>query len=426
MKLRQIPMAYEAVMALPRPAHRKPWKASFLMRTLVRVVAQFGLMAAHFTCQTHGMEKIPKGTPCLYLMNHSSFIDLEISAKIFYPKPYGIVCTTDAFVGKNLLMRLIGCFPTRKFISDLTLVQDMEYLLKEKKTNVLMYPEAGYSFDGTATTLPRKLGVLLKRLGVPVVTVITQGAYTRQPLYNVLKKRKVKVRADVTCLFTPEELREMSVAQLDEALDRMFGFDSFAWQQENHIRVAEPDRAEGLNRVLYRCPHCDAEGQMEGKGTTLTCHSCGKVYTLTELGALEAPNPRFTHVPDWYRWQREQVRQELLSGTYRLETEVDIGLMVNYKGLYMVGTGTLLHTAEGFTLTDAQGKELFHQGVLTSYSLNADYYWYEIGDVICIGDNHTLYYCFPKAKDVVTKARFAAEELYKLKKSRRSRTSAQS
>ena len=49
-----------------------------------------------------------------------------------------------------------------------------------------------------------------------------------------------------------------------------------------------------------------------------------------------------------------------------------------------------------------------------SYSLYADYYWYELGDVICIGNANILYYCFPKDKRVsVAKARLAAEELYK-------------
>ena len=36
------------------------------------------------------------------------------------------------------------------------LIRDMQYMLKEKKTSVLMFPEAGYSFDGTATVLPKK------------------------------------------------------------------------------------------------------------------------------------------------------------------------------------------------------------------------------------------------------------------------------
>jgi hypothetical protein len=66
-------------------------------------------------------------------MNHSSFIDLKIASRIFFPKRYGIVCTTDAFVGKNFLMRLLGCIPTQKFVSDMTLIRDMEYMLKKKK-----------------------------------------------------------------------------------------------------------------------------------------------------------------------------------------------------------------------------------------------------------------------------------------------------
>ena len=65
-----------------------------------------------------------------------------------------------------------------------------------------MYPEAGYSFDGRATALPRKMGVLMKRLGVPVVTVITKGAFARDPLYNMLQIRDVTVSAHVKCIAT--------------------------------------------------------------------------------------------------------------------------------------------------------------------------------------------------------------------------------
>ena len=227
-------------------------------------------------------------------------------------------------------MRLLGCIPTQKFVSDVTLIRDMEYLLKKKKTSVLMYPEASYSFDGTATALPRKMGVLLKKLGVPVVTIITQGAFSIDPLYNGLQKRKVKVRADVKCLATAEEVKSMTVAQLDALLDEAFSFDNFAWQQENNVIINESFRADGLDRILFRCPHCGAEGKTEGKGTTLTCHSCGKVYTLTEYGALEAEGAAFTHIPDWYKWEREQVRASLQDGSYKLETDVDIAMMVDF------------------------------------------------------------------------------------------------
>ena len=86
----------------------------------------------------------------------------------------------------------------------------------------------------------------------------------------------------------------------------------------------------------------------------------------------------------------------------------------------MVGEGRLVHTQEGFHLTGCDGKLDYTQGPLASHSLNSDYYWYKIGDMISIGNRDVLYYCFPKnSGDVVAKTRLAAEELYKLKKTRK-------
>ncbi len=422
MKIKTKRLSYEKVTALPKDRHRKPLKPLFLLQLVVRVLAIFDLLPTKFTYETHGMDKIKKNEPCLILMNHSSFIDLKIASRIFFPRRYGIVCTSDGFVGKNLLMRLLGCIPTQKFVRDVSLIWDIDYLLNKKKVSVLMYPEASYSFDGTATPLPRKMGVLLKKLNVPVVTVITQGAFARDPLYNCLQKRKVKVRADVTCLATSQELKELSVAELDARLNEAFSFDNFRYQQENKISIDEPFRADGLNRILYKCPHCLAEGQTVGEGVTLTCKNCGKVYTLDEFGYLQAEDAAFNHIPDWYAWERQEVKKELEEGRYRLEKDVRIGVLKNTKVLYMVGDGKLIHDENGFKLTGCDGKLCYEQGPLACYSLYSDYYWYEIGDVICIGNRDVSYYCFPKGSgDVVAKTRLATEELYKMKKGRKTR-----
>ena len=392
-----------------------------VLQTVIRVLSILDLWPVRFRYEKHGMEKIGKGEPCLILMNHSCFLDLKIASGIFYPQRYGIVSTYDTLVGKSLLMRLVGCFPTQKFVTDMNLIKDMEYLLKEKNTSVLMYPEAGYSFDGRTTALPRKLGVLLKKLGVPVVTVITKGAFMRDPLYNGLQQRKVQVTADVTCLATAEEVKSKTVAELDALIDEAFSFDAFRWQQENGVVVDEPFRADGLNRILYKCPHCGAEGRAEGKGIYWTCNACGKQYELTETGFMKATDgdTRFDHVPDWVDWQRQQVRQALEDGSYKLETPVRIGMMVDHKALYMVGEGVLYHDHEGFRLTGCNGELEYSQGPLTSHTLNSDFFWYEIGDVICIGDRDAQYYCFTEQKDVAAKTRLAVEELYKMKKQRK-------
>ena len=90
---------------------------------------------------------------------------------------------------------------------------------------------------------------------------------------------------------------------------------------------------------------------------------------------------------------------------------------VDTKHIYMVGQGHLIHDVNGFTLTGCDGKLHYTQKPLSCYSLYADYYWYEIADMICIGNDDTLYYCFPQdGGDVVAKTRLAVEEMYKLYK----------
>lgn len=417
MKIKTKKESFEKVMLMPKAKHENPPKPSKLFATLIRVLSWLDLRKVKFECDMVAGSEVLNKQPCLVLMNHSSFIDLEIASKLLYPKPYNIVCTSDGLVGKKWLMRRIGCIPTQKFVTDLTLIRDITYALKHGN-HVLMYPEASYSFDGCATPLPKKMGALLKMLKVPVVTIITKGAFARDPLYNGLQKRKVKVSATVKCLATPEELQNLTTAQLDEMLFGEFSFDNFAWQYENKIEISEPFRADGLERILYKCPSCLAEGKTFGKGCEIVCSNCGKKHYMDVYGRLHAKDgvTPYPHIPDWYKWQRECVKQELENNTYLLDTEVDIGVIVNYKAVYMVGEGRLVHDRNGFTLTGCDGKLNYSQGPLSSYSLYADYFWYEIGDVICIGNKDCLYYCFPKTKGVVSKTRIATEELFKITK----------
>ena len=418
MKIKTKRKSYRDVLALPKVQHKKPMRQLVLLRWLLKPVCFVLLKLAGFThYEKKGMEKLGKKEPCLILMNHSSFIDLEIAAFLLGDRPYHIVTTLDAFVGLGWILRLLGCIPTRKFIQDVNLVRDMRYTVKELKESVLMYPEASYSFDGTATPLPDSLGKCLKLLNVPVVMIQTEGAFLRQPLYNSLKLRKVPISVKMEYLLSTEDIKTKSVDELNAILENSFHFDNFKTQQEKGIFVKEPYRADDLQRVLYKCPHCQVEGRTVGAGIYLTCEACGAKYELTELGFLKAISgeTRFSHIPDWYRWERECVRQELEAGTYKLDVDVDIFMMVNTECVFNVGTGHLVHTIEGFHLTGCDGELDYTQSPHASYGLYSDFYWNEGCVMSGVGDEKVQYYCFPKeAGNVVAKTRLAAEELYKL------------
>ena len=414
MKIKTKDKSYDEVIKLKPYSRKYPKKPAAFWGFVMRTLGKADFKATDFSYTRENLEKAGDG-PWFILMNHSSFIDLEIAAEVLKGKPYTIVCTSDGFVGKEWLMRAIGCFPTNKFVSDFKILADFRHITQKQNTSVLMYPEASYSFDGTATPLPYKFGVFVKRLGIPVVMIKTEGAFARDPLYNCLQKRKVKVSAKEYCLFSSEELKVLSADEIDAKLREAFTFDYFRWQQENRVKIDEPFRADGLERILYKCPVCGKEGTLKGSGTKITC-SCGYSAELDEYGRLvpdDAYKDTFTHVPDWYAWERKEVAGEIASGSYCTDLEVDIRMLVDFKSIYNIGKGRLLHDKEGFKLWLSDGRLVFQQAASKSYSLYSDYFWYELGDMICVGDNDKLFYCFPGGGVPVAKARLAAEEMYK-------------
>ncbi len=124
-------------------------------------------------------------------------------------------------------MRAVGCIPTKKFITDMVLVRDMLYALKKLRCSVLMFPEASYSFDGTATPLPDSLRKCLKLLGAPVVMIRIRGAFARDPVYNNLQLRKVDVSAEMEYLLSPEEIAAKTAEELNGIQEKQFSFDIY-------------------------------------------------------------------------------------------------------------------------------------------------------------------------------------------------------
>ena len=418
MKIKVTDKDYDEVMAMPREKHTRPARQSALARAVLRAASSFEMKSVSFECDASPLRALGKDEPCLILMNHSSFTDLQITSTLFHDRQYHIVCTNDGFIGKESLMKWIGCIPTRKFMTDTVLVRDLRYAVQDLKSSIIMFPEASYSFDGTETPLPESLGKLIKMLGIPVVMIMTRGSFLRDPLYNGLRKRNVRVSAEVRILLDREDIRAADASRIDDILKDAFSYDHFRDQHQRGITVSEPFRAEGLERVLYRCPECGGEGTNVTEGDRITCTSCGTVHTLCEDGTLSSPGgeTRFTYVSDWYAWERECVRNEILSGAYLIDTPVDILILRDMKSMYRVGDGTLVHDCSGFHLTGCGGRLDYSQSPRSSYSLYADYFWYEIGDMISIGDSKAQYYCFPKGEKAVpvAKARLAAEEMYKL------------
>ncbi|MBN2876464.1 MAG: hypothetical protein JXL85_02315 [Bacilli bacterium] len=394
----------------------KPRKAKWYLQ----IVAWLLSFPETIKCRTKIVKKDMKGLngPYLMLCNHNSFFDFKAATKATFPKSSNYVVAIDGFINRESLLRNVGCIGKRKFISDTALIKSIKYSLSELGEICQVYPEARYSLVGTTAILPSSLGKMIKLLKCPVVTFINHGHHLQQPVWN-LHKRNVRTRSDMTKLLTVDDINAMNADEIQAKVEAAFVYDDFKYQWEEKIKINYHDRAKNLHKMLYRCPNCNTDFSMRSDGNKLWCEQCNEVHEMDEYGRLRNLNgeTKFSHIPDWFEWEREQVRQEIIAGNYEVEMEVDVDSLPNSTGFYRLGRGTLKHGGHGFDLHLRQEKtELHvHKHVLENYGVHVEYDYFGKGDGLSFSTIKDTYYLFPVDQSYsVTKFHFAVEELFKI------------
>ena len=357
--------------------------------------------------------------PYMMLSNHMYFVDFKLAAMGTLPHRVNNVVSIDGYYRRPWLMELIGAICTRKFTMDIHLIKSINKVLK--RGDILsMYPEARYTPCGTLNYMPESLGKLVKMNKVPVVAVVHHGNHLHSPFWNFRKKRKVPLYTTMTQILTAEQVKAMSVEEINAALKEGLWYDDYQYQKDNGILITEPFRAEGLHKVLYQCPACGVEHEMASEGTQIYCKKCGKRWNLNEDGTLSALSgeTEFSHVPDWYKWERAQVAAQIEAGTYRFEDEVEVFSMPRCWRFEKLGKAKLRHTVdEGFVLEghyNGADYRIQRTPVQTnSLHIEYDYCYLRPEDCVDISTENDSFYCYPETRtDVVTKLAFATEILY--------------
>ena len=397
---------------------KQPIRQPIYLTWLIWVLSFFALLGKKKRIEKIGMDGLKP--PYMILSNHMSFIDFELTALGTWPHRVDNVVNVDGYIKRAWLMEWIGSVCTRKFTTDLSLVKNVSTVLRRGDV-LCLYPEARYSPCGVTSYLPPSLGKIIKKNRVPVVAVVHRGNHLFSPFWNFRKKRKVPLHTTMTQILTKEDIERMTVDEINEALRQSLQYDEYRYQKENGILITEKYRAEGLHRILYQCPHCKTESKMSSKGAELFCTECGKRWILQEDGTVSALNgeTEFSHVPDWFEWERKQVRAQIERGEYLFEDEVDVFSQPRTNGFVKLGKGKLTHDREnGFVLTGHYNGEDYciRRAPLEANSLHVEYEYFRIrrADCLDISTEKDSYYCYPTKENVVTKLAFATEEIFDL------------
>ena len=396
-----------------------PIRQPIYLMWLIWFLSKILLIGKKYKVEKINMEGLKP--PYMLLSNHHYFIDFELAAMGTYPYRVNNVVSIDGYYRRPWIMEWIGAICTRKFTTDMHLIRSIKKVLNRGDI-LCMYPEARYSPCGTTAYLPDSLGMLVRMCKVPVVCVVHHGNHLHSPFWNFRKKRKVPLHTTMTQVLTAEQVKSMSADEINAIIRKALEYDEYKYQKDNGILITEKYRAEGLHKVLYQCPHCKAESTMASEGTEIFCRECNKRWNLHEDGTLRALNgeTEFSHIPDWFEWEREEVRKQIENGEYSFSDEVDVYSLPRCWRFEHLGKAKLTHDPEnGFTIEghyrDADYR--IERKPLESNSLHIeyDYCYIKPYDCVDISIENDSYYCYPTKENVVTKLAFATEIIYQNK-----------
>lgn len=359
--------------------------------------------------------------PYLLLANHNALMDIDILNLATFPHRVNYVVAIDGFIGREKLLRNVGGICKRKFTNDLNLIRHLR-TVKNNGDIIQIFVEARYSLCGTTAIIPESVAKLAKLLKVPVVMLMMHGHHINSPYWN-LHNRKIKgIEAELKCLMNAEEVDNLPLEEVNKRIQEAYIYDEYKWQKEKGIEVKYKGRAEGLHKVLYQCPHCHTEYEMDSKDNILFCKHCGKKWEYTTLGELKALDGKteFSHIPDWYEWERANVAKEVKEGKYHFESEVHVDALPNADKFLHLGKGKLIHDINGFHLEGYYKENDEHYSLdipaKDTYGVHIEYeYLGKYGDCVDLNTLDDTLYVYPECeKFAVTKISLATEEIYKL------------
>lgn len=402
----------------------KPKKPSKIFMWFAKTFAAYPMLKKRgFKCEYVNMEGVKP--PYFLLANHASEMDFRILYGAIRPYNMNYVVAIDAMHDNTItFMRLAGGICKRKFVQDFSLIKHMKYCAEHYDNPVCIYPEARYTFDGTPSYLSPAVGKMAKYLKLPVVVLLSYGNFICNPQWNKDKFRPTPVAGKLICIATAEEVQSMSSGEINKRLKEAFVYDDFGYQYDNKIKIDFPQRARGLHRILYQCCECGKEHEMYSEGSVLECRHCGKKWEMTEYGRLKARSgyTRFERIPDWFKWERENVRREVESGAYVFEDEIEVHTLPKNK-YYSQGKGRFRQDGTGTHFwCNAYGEKFeMHLAPNELESVHIEFGYRdrkkkeEFGDCLDISNHEDSFWLHPVNKrDVIMKISFATEELYQL------------
>ena len=297
-----------------------------------------------------------KGKKGAYVViaNHASAIDFMPACTAIKRRVHFVI--SQSFYQSNPIQPLLNgvkVIPKNQFQTSVVHMRKMKAVL-DNDMPLVFYPAGLMSENGVNTPIPASTGKSLKWFAKDVYVCKIKGTYLSHPKWSSIH-RKGKTSLNIYKLFDAKDLENMTNEEVQEVVEQHLKFDEYADQKINGVKFKNGDNLEGLENVIFKCPHCHNEFSFMTKGNVMTCSNCGYSVKSNEYSLLEQNCDiplYYDTISAWSLAIENSIKTEVLSDGYTLSSDVKIE-MINEKNRHFepAGEGHLTLNKDEFILT---------------------------------------------------------------------------
>lgn len=238
------------------------------------------------------------------------------------------------------IMDKIAVIPKQQFQTTLKDLGKMKAVI-ENGAPLVIYPAGLMSEDGLSTPIPSSTYKFLKWLGADIYAARTSGSYFCTPKWSNVK-RPGRTYMDIYKLFSKEELAEADEEFIKEKCENAILFDAYREQEKLRVKYKHGDNVEGLENVLYKCPHCLSEFSIRSDKNRLFCKCCGYEQLSDKYGFLhneKGIGEEIRYVSDWSKFIQDGMREKVVVDDSFAISEKAVISTIDFKKKKFVESG---------------------------------------------------------------------------------------
>ena len=266
---------------------REEKRYAVIFRSLLPV---FSVLLRKYSFRT---DRVPQmDEPFLMLANHATESD-HFMAACAAQTPMTFVCGEHLLRGKygKLLKNIADPIPVPKGASAVLAVKEILRRLRRGE-NVMLFPEGSRSFHGETLPMTNAIGKLVKMGRSALVTYRIQGGYFVAPRW-AYHFRKGPMEGRVVNVYSSEQLKGMTAAQITEAINRDLYENAYETQRRHPQRYLAAVSPRGWRITSSAVRAAAATTRSRARTTASAAGSAASRASMTNTACCWEKTSRF-------------------------------------------------------------------------------------------------------------------------------------